>query len=31
MLDGLPAAGLARLDCPQLAAALLALVDEQVG
>jgi hypothetical protein len=31
MLDGLPAAGLARLDCPQLAAALLALVDAQVG
>jgi hypothetical protein len=31
MLDGLPAAGLARLDCPQLAAALLALLDEQVG
>jgi hypothetical protein len=31
MLDGLPAAGLRRLDCPQLAAALLALVDEQVG
>jgi hypothetical protein len=30
MLDGLPAAGMSRLDCPQLAAALLAVDDPQV-
>jgi hypothetical protein len=30
MLDGLPAAGHMSLDCPQLAAALLTIVDAEV-